>query len=73
VTRSYDKTQVLINSDMADIEFPARSLWKVSSANSLKEEGTSHDAGDDSYWLMATSAMSNPDTRLTRYIAGETI
>jgi hypothetical protein len=39
----------------------------------LKEEGTSHDAGDDSYWLMATSAMSNPDTRLTRYIAGETI
>ena len=62
---------MLINSDTAEIKLPANSLCKFASANSLKEDGTSQDAGDDSYWLMATSAMSNPETRFTRYMAVE--
>jgi len=60
---------VLIKTDMAAMALPANSLCKFASANSLKEDGTSQDADDDSYWLIATSAMSNPETRFTRYMA----
>jgi hypothetical protein len=52
--------------DIDEMIFPARFDLKVASANSLKEDGTSQ--YDDSYCLIATSAMKRPDIKLTMYI-----
>ena len=62
VTRSYERTHVLINKDTEETKFPARLLCKLTSANSLKDEGTSQE--EASYWLMATSAIKSPETKL---------
>ena len=43
LTRSYESTHVLINSDIQEINVPAFSLCKLKEANSLNEDGTSQE------------------------------
>mmetsp|Transcript_4936 Transcript_4936/g.6374 ORF Transcript_4936/g.6374 Transcript_4936/m.6374 type:complete len:108 (-) Transcript_4936:582-905(-) len=55
------------NIEIIATKVPADSDCRLTSANSLKDDGTSHD--EVSYWLIATSAMTNPENKLMQYTA----
>jgi hypothetical protein len=64
LVKSNDMMHVLTKSDIKEMMVPAIGRSRLTSANSLKDDGGS--SPEESCCLMATSAMINPETRFTR-------